>query len=100
MKKYTPDEVRMALDYCSKQSNGSGDDPSYDLCDKCPFSKGTIVCDDVIIWNALPPHFSHPSNLKRKDLRDLHKEACKQLCDPLYMDLLIVKGKGGRKCQQ
>jgi hypothetical protein len=94
-RKYTPLEVRTALDCCSPQGPELGDDP---LCDECPFSKGAVVCDDVIVWDSLPPHFRHPSDFKRKERHALHKAACEKLCDPLYMDLLKVKG--GRKCRK
>ena len=94
-RRYTPMEVRTALDCCSPQGPNLGDEP---LCDECPFNKGAVACDDIIVWDAHPPHFKHPSELRRKELRELYKVACEQLCDPLYMDLLKVKG--GNKCRK
>jgi hypothetical protein len=42
-------------------------------------------------WRELTPVRIHPARMTRKQLRALYEAACRELCDPLYLDMLKIK---------
>jgi hypothetical protein len=91
MRSYTPEEIRKAIAIC-------GDVVGCTFCplaEPAPATKGLLrhikLCANKKAWSEMGPYYQHPTLLNDKERQRLYEEACRQLCDPLYLDMLKVK---------